>query len=366
MGWKRRGHRSTKAATAPPPIPPLPAQVGQDKDTLVPPAQVDQDVPPKSVLYLFFAHYPGSSFSYTLYKNNLQDDVSPTPHQPLFLSPILQLPGYDRFATGIRCALLDSKFYLLGGEYRTDHAYHHNPQHHWDVFPRHVYQFDIATNGPFKKMDAPLNTGKPGCCVFAAAGKIYALGTKLCPNLSFGKPPNKDAFLSQIKLFECFDPITNQWSRYANPCPLTMKRALYFQEVESPDHVYFLPAHQAPVKLNLDIMDSKFDVPSRGDGLVEMSITDNSTSKPYLHIFKSKPYVDCQKRLLRYLGDVISAMRTMEISHDDNNIDGNSTTKSGGKLGHSFQAKILHSHEYVMKSSSYNLAKLVGCFVVSP
>ncbi|KAL6539136.1 hypothetical protein OROGR_011785 [Orobanche gracilis] len=229
------------------------------------------------MLYLLCGHYPGSSFSYTLYKINLQDDVSPAPHQPLFLSPILQLPGYDRFATGIRCALLDSKFYLLGGEYRTDHAYHHNPQHHWGVFHRHVYQFDISTNGPFKKMDAPPNSGKPGCCVFAAA--VGGTTTVLVYHLH-----------------------GQRWSRYANPCPLTMKRALYFVEAESPGHVYFLPTHQAPVKLNLDMRDSKFDVPSRGDGLVEMSITDNSMSK-LVDIFRSEPYVQCKRRLLLYLGD---------------------------------------------------------------
>lgn len=335
---------------------------------------------------------------------------------------------------------MGSKLYFLGGELLIDDQH---PLYDWQVFPRDVYEFDITTNGPLNKMDAPLNTGKPGSCVFAAAGKIYALGTKMCPNLSYEESTVVSSFVPSIKLFEFFDPITNKWQvlnnppvdeyiqwtgcnvlerhqqvllsgwegsivvlvyylqqdkwvRYADPNLDTLQIALSSQEAESHDLVYGLPCRQAPVKTNLDIMCRGKNIRVQDDGFVEMSIPDKPR-KELLNTFTHDPYIEWNRRFLRYIGDghfcymvsglpgdpngpdsygylpsdlytrgiIITLFK--ELDHDADNIDGNNTTKSeGAQLRHSFQAKILHSQEYAMKSSFYNMAKLVGCFVVSP
>lgn len=318
--------------------------------------------------------------------------------------------------------MLGSKLYMLGGEVprKSDEG----------AFPRDMYVFDMIS-AQLTKLDARLNTGKPGPCVFAANGKLYALGSIRCIRFELTDLAHMKDILSAIKLFECYDPSTNEWQVLEDPpvdklvdwtgCTVLenrqqvvllgweprredMVRVVYdlnngtwtrsgpspteisisFQEGDGGRFLYGLPLRGVPVKTQHGLLSyhdelsltSHFRSP---DGVVDMS-SDQPTEDwlPTLSFLK-QPYVECD-RLLRYAGaDHFCYVVYGNPPHPDGPdpcgyVPCDSTTnavtitvfKEIETKGISFKAKILHSQEYLMKTSFYSLAQLVGCFVVTP
>ncbi|KAL8539487.1 hypothetical protein ACS0TY_001195 [Phlomoides rotata] len=358
-------------------------------------------LPPPMTLYLFYEHYGWSKSSHSLYKIDIQF----TPAITRAPSLVLDFPIEKYAARGMRCARLGSKIYFLGG---TDERGPDGPF----LDPREVYVLELLT-GEFKPMTARLNAGKPcHSTVFAANGKVYALAMiPYCPNMS-------SADRLSLSLFECFDPSTDGWQVLDNLPTRTTDKGVYWMGctvLEKRQEVVLLGREypnldHALAKFVYNVRESKWTRHSLGmdlEGPVTLSFQEGGDGDDYLYglgymappLKSISGYISFFDEAALYRSYPIDGFAMMSIPNtptpkDDwpnphgpdayGDLDSDPFSRGilitlfkelkmknqgGGEEKLCFQAEILHSQDYVIKSPEdekfFNDAELVGCFVVN-
>ncbi|KAL8456536.1 hypothetical protein ACS0TY_034668 [Phlomoides rotata] len=385
--------------------------------------------PPPMALYLFYDHYGSSKSSHSLYKIDIQF----TPAITRAPSLVWDFPIEEYPARGMRCARLGSKIYFLGGtderalqpifprevyvldlltrEFKpmTARLNAGKPRHstvfagngkvyalamipycpnmsQTDWLSLSLFEYFDPSIGRWKVLDnlPTRSTDKRvfwmGCTVLEKRQEVVLLGRE-------GQAWAK--FVYNLR--------ENKWTRHSLGINLEGLVTLSFQE-GGDDYLYGLGNMGPPLKSISGYISFYDEVAFYGshqiDGFAKMSIPNTPTPKEedddpkWVYNFFHQPYLLLPTRLLRYLGnDLFCYIATGMLSCPDSpdpygypDFDHFSRgilitlfrelkKNQGGEEKLSFQAEILHSKDYVIKSPEdekfFNDAELVGCFVVS-